>query len=92
MLGSGNINTTPAVVTTSAAGLMSSTDKSKLDNISAGATKVTFTAAYTSGTKIGTITVNGTAIDIYIPIWNGTLAQYNAIANKQSDMIYNIID
>lgn len=92
ILGSGNINTTPAIATTSAAGLMSSTDKSKLDGIQSGATKVSFSAAYTSGTKIGTITVNGTAIDIYIPMWTGTLAQYNAIANKQSDMIYNVID
>lgn len=92
LLGSGNINTTPAVVTTTSAGLMSADDKSKLNNIAAGATKVTFTAAYTTGTKIGTININGSNIDIYIPIWNGTLAQYNAIANKQSDMIYNITD
>ena len=92
LLGSGNINTTPAIATTTASGLMSGDDKSKLNNIAAGATKVTFTAAYTTGTKIGTININGSNIDIYIPIWNGTLAQYNAIANKQSDMIYNITD
>ena len=73
---------------------MSSSDKAKLDNLNnvSGGSKVTFTAAYTTGTKIGTINIDGSNIDIYIPIWNGTLAQYNAIANKQSDMIYNITD
>lgn len=86
------IKNKPGVASGSANGLMSSNDKSKLDNIASGATKVAFTAAYTSGTKIGTININGSNIDIYIPIWNGTLAQYNAIANKQSDMIYNITD
>ena len=92
ILGSGNINTTPNNATTNASGLMSSTDKQKLDGIQSGATVVSFSRAYTSGTKIGTITINGVATDIYIPIWNGTIAQYNAIANKQSDMIYNITD
>ena len=92
ILGSGNINTTPNNATTNASGLMSNTDKQKLDGIQSGATVVSFSRAYTSGTKIGTITINGVATDIYIPIWNGTTAQYNAIANKQSDMIYNITD
>lgn len=92
ILGSGNINTTPANATQSAAGLMTAADKKKLDNIQAGAASVSFSRTYSSGTKIGTITINGTAIDIYIPIWNGTAAQYNAITNKQSDMIYNITD
>lgn len=92
ILGSGNISTTPANATTSASGLMSNTDKQKLNGIQSGATAVSFSRAYTSGTKIGTITINGVATDIYIPIWNGTAAQYNAIANKQSDMIYNITD
>ena len=92
ILGSGNINTTPAIVTTSAAGLMSADDKVKLNNIQSNATAVSFERGYSSGTKIGAITINGVSTDIYIPIWNGTAAEYNAIANKQSDMIYNITD
>lgn len=92
ILGSGNINTTPANATEKASGLMSSADKAKLDRIEFGATAVSFSRTYDNGTKIGTITINGVPIDIYIPIWNGTAAQYNAIANKQSDMIYNITD
>lgn len=54
--------------------------------------KVTFRAEFTSGVKIGTLTINGTAHDIYIPVWNGTLAQYNAISVKDSRFIYNIIE
>lgn len=92
ILGSGNINTTPAIVTTSAAGLMSADDKVKLNSIQSNAAAVSFERAYTSGTKIGTITINGVSTDIYIPVWNGTAEEYNAITNKQSDMIYNITD
>lgn len=66
-------------------------EKNKLAGIAAGADNVTFTATYTSGTKIGTITINGTATDIYIPIWNGTLSDYNALT-KNSNYIYNIIE
>ena len=51
--------------TTSAAGFMSKEDKSKLNGIQAQATKVAFTASLTSGTKVGTITINGTATDLY---------------------------
>lgn len=51
--------------TTSAAGLMSADDKSKLDGIQAGADAVSFSRSLTSGTKIGTITINGTATDLY---------------------------
>lgn len=93
LLGSGNINTTPDNATTSKAGLMSAEDKQKLDSLSESeGSKVTFTRMYASGTKIGTITINGVATDIYIPIWVGTKAQYDAIANKDSDITYNIID
>lgn len=53
---------------------------------------VSFSAVYTEGVKIGTITINGVSTDIYIPVWNGTLAEYNAIATKKEDFIYNIID
>lgn len=60
-------NTTYNVATTSANGLMSSSDKSKLDGIQAGADAVSFSRSLSSGTKIGTININGTYTDIYAP-------------------------
>lgn len=53
---------------------------------------VSFTPEFTSGVKIGTLKIGDRNHDIYIPVWNGTLAQYNAISNKDSRFIYNIID
>ena len=50
---------------TTAAGLMSASDKGKLEGIQEGATAVSFSRNLTSGTKIGTITINGTATDLY---------------------------
>lgn len=60
-------DTTYNVATTSANGLMSSSDKSKLDGIQAGADAVSFSRSLSSGTKIGTININGTNTDIYAP-------------------------
>lgn len=60
-------NATYNVATTSANGLMSSSDKSKLDGIQAGADAVSFSRSLSSGTKIGTININGTNTDIYAP-------------------------
>lgn len=60
-------NTTYNVATTSANGLMSSSDKSKLNGIQAGADAVSFSRSLFSGTKIGTININGTNTDIYAP-------------------------
>lgn len=60
-------NTTYNVATTSANGLMSSSDKSKLNGIQAGADAVSFSRSLSSGTKIGTININGTNTDIYAP-------------------------
>lgn len=60
-------NTTYNVATTGANGLMSSSDKSKLDGIQAGADAVSFSSSLSSGTKIGTININGTNTDIYAP-------------------------
>lgn len=60
-------NTTYNVATTGANGLMSSSDKSKLDGIQAGADAVSFSRSLSSGTKIGTININGTNTDIYAP-------------------------
>lgn len=60
-------NTTYNVATTSANGLMSSSDKSKLDGIQAGANAVSFSRSLYSGTKIGTISINGVDTNIYAP-------------------------
>ena len=60
-------NTTYNVATTSANGLMSSSDKSKLDGIQAGADAVSFSRSLHSGTKIGTININGVNTNIYAP-------------------------
>lgn len=60
-------NTTYNVATTDANGLMSSSDKSKLNGIQAGADAVSFSRSLSSGTKIGTININGTNTDIYAP-------------------------
>lgn len=60
-------NTIYNVATTGANGLMSSSDRSKLDGIQAGADAVSFSRSLSSGTKIGTININGTNTDIYAP-------------------------
>lgn len=60
-------NTTYNVATTSANGLMSSSDKSKLNRIQASADAVSFSRSLSSGTKIGTININGVNTDIYAP-------------------------
>lgn len=57
-----------------------------------GGSTVSFTATYSDGIKIGTIVIDGVSTDIYIPIWNGTLAQYNALTSKKADYIYNITE
>ena len=61
------VNTTYNNASSSVAGLMSSADKTKLDGIQAGADAVSFTRNLSSGTKIGTININGTSTDIYAP-------------------------
>lgn len=60
-------NTTYSNATTEVSGLMSTSDKSKLDGITSSADAVSFSRILSSGTKIGTITINGTNTDIYAP-------------------------
>ena len=64
--------------TTGTSGLMSATDKAKLDGITTSADSVSFSRSLTSGTKVGTITINGTATDLYAPTNTDT---------KYSDMV-----
>ena len=48
---------------------MSAADFTKLGSIASGATAVSFSRNLTSGTKIGTITINGTSTDLYSTNW-----------------------
>lgn len=60
-----NENTTYPNATTSLPGLMSSQDKTKLENISEGADSVSFNRTLNEGDEIGTITINGVPTKIY---------------------------
>ena len=60
-------NTTYSNATSSSAGLMGADDKAKLDGITASADSVSFSRSLTSGTKVGTITINGTGTDLFAP-------------------------
>lgn len=60
-------NTTYNNATTEVSGLMSASDKSKLNEITSSADAVSFSRTLSSGTKIGTITINGANTDIYAP-------------------------
>ena len=60
-------DTTYNAATTNTAGLMSVSDKTKLDAITDSADSVSFSASATSGNKVGTITINGTATNMYSP-------------------------
>ena len=71
-------NTTYSTATTSSNGLMSAGDKSKLDGIQAGADAVSFTRSLSSGTKIGTLTINGTGTDLYCQTNTDTNTTYSA--------------
>lgn len=60
-------NHTHDEATTSKAGLMSASDKIKLNGIHSDATETSFSQLLTTGEKIGTITINGTSTDLYAP-------------------------
>lgn len=79
-------NTTYNVATASANGLMSSSDKSKLDGIQAGADAVSFSRSLSSGTKIGTININGTNTDIYAPT-AGKPVEYGAATSTTLGLV-----
>jgi len=70
------------VVTTSQNGLMSSAMLTKLNGIAEGADNVIFTPSINSGTKIGTITINGTATDVYAP--SGSSSDLTVFAGDSS--------
>ena len=74
------INSKLINATTSAAGFMSAEDKAKLDGIATGADNVSVTRNLTSGTKVGTITINGTGTDLYAPAANNMYIQSQKVS------------
>lgn len=75
-------DTTYSAATTSADGLMSASDKAKLDGIQSGADAVSFTQSLTSGTKVGTLNINGTNTDLYAPTNTNTTYSFTGGTNK----------
>lgn len=56
-----------SVATSSSDGLMSASDKGKLDDITLSADSVSFNSTTTSGNAIGTLTINETSTTLYAP-------------------------
>lgn len=79
-------NTTYSNATTEVSGLMSTSDKSKLDGITSSADAVSFSRALSSGTKIGTITINGSNTDIYAPT-AGTSPTYSQATSSTLGLV-----
>ena len=75
-------DTTYSAATSSAAGLMSATDKAKLDTITNSADAVSFTQSLTSGTKVGTININGSDTVLYAPTNTNTTYTFEGGTNK----------
>lgn len=79
-------DTTYSKATTEVSGLMSTSDKSKLDGITSSADAVSFSRVLSSGTKIGTITINGTNTDIYAPT-AGTSPTYSQATSSTLGLV-----
>lgn len=79
-------DTTYSNATTEVSGLMSASDKSKLNEITSSADAVSFSRALSSGTKIGTITINGTNTDIYAPT-AGTSPTYSQATSSTLGLV-----
>ena len=85
-----NTNTTYSNATSGTSGLMSAADKTKLDGITASADSVSFTRSLTAGTKVGTITINGTATDLYCEKNTDTNTTYSVVgANGSTGLVKN---
>lgn len=79
-------NTTYDNATTEVSGLMSASDKSKLNGITSSADAVSFSRTLSSGTKIGAITINGTSTDIYAPTV-GTFPTYGQATSSTLGLV-----
>ena len=75
-------DTTYSAATQSSAGLMSAADKTKLDGIQTGADAVSVSQKLTSGTEVGTITVNGVGTKLYAPTNTNTTYTFSGGTNK----------
>lgn len=82
-------NTTYNAATTTTAGLMSAADKTKLDGITASADAVSFSQTLTTGTAIGTITINGTGTTLYAPTGSGGSGGSNVTECNDSFSYYD---
>lgn len=71
-------DTTYSNATQSKAGLMSATDKAKLDGVSSDADKVEWQQKVNTGVNIADVSINGTKIQIYAP----TSSQYRGDMEK----------
>lgn len=80
--------------TTDNSGIMTSDDKAKLDSIEEGATSggdtVTWSQNITSGTKIATVTINGSTTSVYAPSSSSSSDTLNTTgtSNKTSTKMY----
>lgn len=74
--------------TTTEAGYMSASDKIKLNGIQAGATATSVTQTLSSGTEIGSITVNGTTTTLYAPQGGG--GNIPALTEQEIETIFEM--
>ena len=77
--------------TSTSNGLMSNTDKSKLDSVSANANKTLYSQLLGSGTKIGSITVDGVVSDIYAPTPSATVTVDSTLSSTSTNPVQNKI-
>ena len=75
-------DTTYEAATTSKAGLMSASDKTKLDDISDSADSVSMNATLQTGTKLGTIYINGVGTDLYCETNTDTIYTHPTYENS----------
>lgn len=60
-------------------------------DLSARLASIRVDAVYREGTKIGEIQTADEAVELFIPMWTGTIEQYNSIT-KSDNVIYNIVE
>lgn len=77
-----DIDTKYAMADINGAGLMSAAQYNKLAGITDSADSVSFTRSLTSGTKVGTITVNGIGTDIYAPTDTNTWTAFKGATSS----------
>ena len=76
-------DTTYVNATSSASGLMSAADKAKIDAISSGANKTAVTQKLSSGTNIGSVTIDGKTTELFAPT-NTHYEAKNIVANSST--------